>query len=153
MVCWGYSVSRAQKTWLWSLLFKVFPICDAKSRKDPWLSHHCRGSKLLLVLPSLSGLHGTEKAKIQVTTATFVCFAWGDLYSKRKIFEFRCTIKRIKTSQIKCCFHVRRKMRTTHGQTLQAAKRIYKLNSRLRMTRGSGKLYARTGLYVGERAP
>ena len=24
MVCWGCSVSRAQKTWLWSLLFKVF---------------------------------------------------------------------------------------------------------------------------------
>ena len=25
MVCWGCSVSRAQKTWSWSLLFKVFP--------------------------------------------------------------------------------------------------------------------------------
>ena len=24
MVCWGGLVSRAQKTWLWSLLFKVF---------------------------------------------------------------------------------------------------------------------------------
>ena len=45
MVCWGCSVSRAQKTWLWSLLFKVFmhvlqsrPQSSSldKSSGEPW---------------------------------------------------------------------------------------------------------------------
>ena len=49
-------------------------VCDVKSRIDPCLSHHGRGSKLLLVLPSLRGLHGTEKAKFWATMLTFSFF-------------------------------------------------------------------------------
>ena len=53
---------------------RIRPICDVKSRIDPaCLSHQGCGSKLLLVLRSSSALIGTEKAKLQVTMATFVC--------------------------------------------------------------------------------
>ena len=55
-------------------------------------SHHDCGSKLLLVLPSLRGLHGTDKAKFCVTMVTYVCCGWEDKYKEPNIFEFRCTV-------------------------------------------------------------
>ena len=57
---------------------KCNAVCDIKSRVDPWLSHHDRGFKLLQVLPSVRGLHGTEKAKFWVAMLTCVCFGWRD---------------------------------------------------------------------------
>ena len=39
------------------------PVCDLKSRIDPYLSHHGRESKLLLVLITLRVLPGRLKAK------------------------------------------------------------------------------------------
>ena len=42
------------------------------------------GSKLLLVLPSLRGLHGTEKAKLLAIMVTHVCCGWGDVYKEQK---------------------------------------------------------------------
>ena len=53
-------------------------VCEVKSI-DPCLSHHGRGSKLPLVLPSLPGLHGTEKAKFWVTMLTYFLFLFWSL--------------------------------------------------------------------------
>ena len=44
MVCWGCSVSRAQKTWLWSLLFKVFHLQGCN-----YAHGHARGRKWVLM--------------------------------------------------------------------------------------------------------
>ena len=49
-------------------------VCGVKSRIDPCILHHGRGSKSLLLLPSLRGLHGTGKAKSSVKMVTFLCF-------------------------------------------------------------------------------
>ena len=56
-------------------------VCDihVKSRIDPCISHHGRGSKLLLVLPRLCGLHGTEKAKFWVIMLYLFALD-GDIY-------------------------------------------------------------------------
>ena len=64
-------------------------VCDVKSRIDPCLSDNSHGSKLLLVLPSLHSLHGTEKVKFWEQW-WHVCFGWGDLQKEQKYFT--CTL-------------------------------------------------------------
>ena len=85
------TASVCNAKFLWKQECKA--VCDVKSRIDPWLSHHGRGSKLLLVLPSLCGLHSTEKAKFWVTMVTYWLLWIGRLtLGKKKRFEFRSTL-------------------------------------------------------------
>ena len=71
---------------------------EIKSRIDPCLPHHGRGPKLLLVLASLRGLHGTEKAKFCVTMVSkhiHVCLHLVGRFilgTKNNYLNFMCTL-------------------------------------------------------------
>ena len=66
----------------------LFAICDVKSKIDPCLSHHGRGSKLLLVLITLQ----IKKRNFEARFVKYVFFRWGDQYRILKISELRCTL-------------------------------------------------------------